>query len=42
MSDQQLGDLMGKIADSNEEPLKVATEWMYEYEDLVESWIPNK
>lgn len=42
MNDQQLGDLMGKISDSNDEPLKVATQWMYEHEDIVENWIPNK
>lgn len=42
MNDQQLGDLMGKISDSNDDLLKAATQWMYEHEDIVENWIPNK
>ncbi|MBS4534292.1 glycine betaine ABC transporter substrate-binding protein [Clostridium sp. D2Q-14] len=41
MSDDQLGELMGDIADSDEEPLEVAKKWMNENEDLVNSWLPE-
>ncbi len=37
---QQLGDLMGDIANSDEDPLVVAREWMNTNEDLVNSWLP--
>ncbi len=40
MDSQQLGDLMGAISDSDEDPEVVAKEWMDENEDLVQSWIP--
>ncbi len=40
MTSQELGDLMGDIADSDEEPDVVAKAWMEENEDLVNSWIP--
>jgi glycine betaine/proline transport system substrate-binding protein len=40
MDGQQLGDLMGAIADSDEDPVDVARIWMAEHEDLVNSWIP--
>lgn len=36
---QQLGELMGMIAESDEEPVEVAKEWMNANEDLVNSWI---
>ncbi|WP_425447546.1 glycine betaine ABC transporter substrate-binding protein [Dethiothermospora halolimnae] len=39
MNDQELGSLMGMIADSDEEPHVAAKEWMKENEDLVNSWI---
>ena len=39
MTDQQLGDLMGAIADSDDDPLEVAKAWMNDNEDLVNSWI---
>lgn len=40
MDSQQLGDLMGAISDSDEDPEVVAKAWMNENEDLVQSWIP--
>ncbi|MTI68936.1 MAG: glycine betaine ABC transporter substrate-binding protein [Firmicutes bacterium] len=42
MNDQQLGGLMGMIADSDEDPVDVAREWIKENKDLVNSWIPEK
>lgn len=39
LDSQQLGDLMGAISDSKEEPEVVAKEWMEKNEDLVHSWI---
>jgi glycine betaine/proline transport system substrate-binding protein len=40
MDDQQLGGLMGMIAESEDmEPVDVAKQWMEENEDLVNSWI---
>lgn len=41
MSSQELGDLMGAIADSSEEPEVVAKEWMDAHPELVSSWIPS-
>ena len=41
MNDQQLGSLMGMIADSDKEPVEVAREWMKENKDLVKSWLPK-
>lgn len=40
MDSQQLGDLMGAISDSDEDPDVVAKAWMEENEDLIQSWIP--
>lgn len=40
MDDQQLGDLMGAISDSDGEAIDAAREWMNENEELVNSWIP--
>lgn len=40
MDDQQLGSLMGDIADSDKDPFEVAKEWMNANEDLVNSWLP--
>jgi glycine betaine/proline transport system substrate-binding protein len=42
MTDQQLGDLMGAIADSTEgqDPIDVARTWMNANQELVNSWIP--
>lgn len=40
MNDQQLGSLMGDIADSDKDPFEVAKEWMNANEDLVNSWLP--
>lgn len=40
MDESQLGDLMGAIADSDEDPLEAARTWMNENEELVNSWIP--
>ncbi|MFA9465886.1 MAG: glycine betaine ABC transporter substrate-binding protein [Velocimicrobium sp.] len=40
MDSQQLGDLMGAISDSDEDPASVAKAWMEENEALVQSWIP--
>ncbi|MTI65686.1 MAG: glycine betaine ABC transporter substrate-binding protein [Firmicutes bacterium] len=42
MNDQELGGLMGMIADSDEEAVDVAREWIKENKDLVNSWIPEK
>lgn len=41
MDSQQLGDLMGAIADSDGDPEVVAKAWMEDNEDLVNSWIPE-
>jgi len=40
VNDQQLGSLMGAIADSDDDPDTVARAWMAENEELVNSWIP--
>lgn len=40
MDGQQLGNLMGAIADSDEDPDVVAIEWMNNNEDLINSWLP--
>lgn len=40
MDAQQLGDLMGAIADSDEDSVVVAKAWMEDNMDLVETWIP--
>lgn len=42
LNDEQLGTLMGDIADSNKEPEEVAKEWMAKNEELVSSWIPKE
>ncbi len=42
MNSDQLGDLMGAIADSDEDPDVVAKAWMEENEDLIQSWIPTE
>jgi len=42
MTSQELGDLMGAIADSDEEADVVAKKWMEEHEELVDSWISAK
>ena len=42
LNDEQLGTLMGDIADSNKEPEEVAKEWMAKNEELVNSWIPKE
>lgn len=39
MDGQQLGDLMGAISDSDEDPDVVAKAWMEENEDLINSWL---
>lgn len=39
LADDELGDLMGAIEDSDKDPLEVARTWMNEHEDLVNSWI---
>ena len=40
LNDQQLGGLMGMIADSEDmEPIDVAKQWMEENEELVNSWM---
>lgn len=41
MSSQELGDLMGAIADSSEDPDVVAKEWMDAHPELISSWIPS-
>lgn len=41
MDSQNLGDLMGAIADSDEDPIVPATQWMNDNEDLVNNWIPG-
>ncbi len=38
---QQLGSLMGTIADGGSNTLGAARDWMHENEALVDSWIPN-
>ncbi|MBS7526229.1 glycine betaine ABC transporter substrate-binding protein [Fusibacter paucivorans] len=40
MDGQQLGDLMGAIADSDDDPVDVARVWMADNEELINSWIP--
>lgn len=42
LDNQQLGDLMGAISDSKEDPDVVAKAWMEKNEDLIQSWIPEK
>lgn len=42
MTDEELGSLMGEIADSDKDALEVAKEWMNKHEELVNSWIPKK
>jgi glycine betaine/proline transport system substrate-binding protein len=43
LDDQQLGSLMGMIAESEkEDPAAVAKQWMNEHMQLVDSWIPPK
>ncbi len=42
MNDQQLGGLMGDIANSEDDTLEVARKWMNENEDLVNSWLPEQ
>ncbi len=39
MNINQLGDLMGAIADSDEEPVEVARQWKEEHTDLINSWL---
>jgi len=39
MNIDQLGDLMGAIADSDEEPVEVARQWKEEHVDLINSWL---
>ncbi len=39
MNTSQLGDLMGAIADSDEEPIEVARQWKEENSDLINNWI---
>jgi glycine betaine/proline transport system substrate-binding protein len=41
LNDQQLGSLMGMIAESDD-PVKSAKEWVKNNEELVNSWIPKK
>ena len=41
MDSQQLGDLMGAIADNEDaDPKDIAREWMNSHEDLINSWLP--
>ncbi|MDN5352170.1 MAG: glycine betaine/proline transport system substrate-binding protein [Clostridiales bacterium] len=42
LDSQQLGSLMGEIADSDEDPEVVAKAWMESNEALVDSWLGNK
>ena len=42
LDDNQLGTLMGDIADSDKDPEEVAKEWMNKNEELVNSWIPKE
>lgn len=40
MTEAELGDLMGAIADAeDEEPIDVARTWMGEHEELIDSWL---
>lgn len=41
MTDDQLGDLMGAIEDSDKEPLDAARDWMNKNSDFIDSIIPN-
>lgn len=41
LNDQQLGSLMGLIAESDD-PVKSSREWMKNNEQLVNSWLPQK
>lgn len=41
MSSKQLGSLMDDIANSKEDPDKVAEAWMEKNSDLVNSWLPS-
>lgn len=38
-NDQNLGSLMGAIADSNKDPKTVAKEWAQENQELVQTWL---
>ncbi|HKM04936.1 MAG TPA: glycine betaine ABC transporter substrate-binding protein [Lachnospiraceae bacterium] len=42
MDSQQLGDLMGAISESEEDPDIVARVWMDEHDDLIQSWISEE
>ncbi len=43
MTDQTLGDLMGKIAENDKaDPVEVARTWMNEHPDVVNAWLPKK
>jgi len=42
MSSQQLGGLMGAIAESDLDEFAVAVQWMEENQDLVQSWLPEE
>lgn len=41
LNDEQLGSLMGMIAESND-PLKSSREWMKKNEQVVNGWLPQK
>lgn len=42
MDSHQLGDLMGAISESEEDPDIVARVWMDEHDDLIQSWISEE
>lgn len=41
LDDQQLGSLMGAVAESQDEPAKAVREWMKQHQALVDGWIPK-
>lgn len=43
LTDDQLGDLMGAIADNEDkDPKDVARDWMNSHQDLIDGWIPSQ
>ncbi|HSP78051.1 MAG TPA: glycine betaine ABC transporter substrate-binding protein, partial [Myxococcaceae bacterium] len=41
LDDQQLGSLMGAVAESQDEPATAVREWMKQHQALVDGWIPK-
>jgi glycine betaine/proline transport system substrate-binding protein len=39
LTDQQLGEVMGLIAESNDKPYEVVKEWVHDHKDAVKKWV---